>query len=130
MVPTKLGKYKESQKTIRLFILTLNRCKHLKIISSSFTKYRAIAFKVTKSEWMSFFLLLLWENQSIGIGFFYLSQFFGKQPIRIQHFLQVNSLSFFKNLNYYLKKVYQKTVKFPRVSSQEKWKKSNWFSIS
>ena len=35
--------------------------------------------------------------------------FVGNQPIRIQHFLKVNFLSFFKNINHYLKIVYQNT---------------------
>ena len=35
--------------------------------------------------------------------------FVGNQPIRIQHFLKVNCLSFFKNINHYLKIVYQNT---------------------
>ena len=48
----------------------------------------------------------------------------GNQPIRIQHFLKVNCLSFFKNFDPYLKNVYQKTFEFPRLTLQEKRKNS------
>ena len=51
------------------------------------------------------------------------------QPIRIQHFLKVNYLLFFKNLYHYLKNVYQKTSELPRVTLQEKEKISIDFLI-
>ena len=46
--------------------------------------------------------------------------FVGNQPIRIHYFLKLNCLSFFKNLNHYLKNVYQKTFEFLRITLQEK----------
>ena len=49
MVPTKLGDLKSPKKN-RLFILTLISSKLLKLLSSSYTKYRAIAFNVKKTR--------------------------------------------------------------------------------
>ena len=46
MAPTKLG----DLKSVRLFLLTLNSSELLKIFSSSYTKYRAIAFNVEESQ--------------------------------------------------------------------------------
>ena len=65
MVPTKLGDLK-SPKKIRLFILTLNSSKLLKIFSSSCTKYKAIVFKVKENQnEMSFIYYYLEQiNQS------------------------------------------------------------------
>ena len=57
-----IGRFKLSEKYNRLFILTLNCSKYFKVISSSYTKYRAIAFNLKKLE-------LLRENQSIGVEF-------------------------------------------------------------
>ena len=55
--------------------------------------------------------------------------FDGNQPIRIQHFLKVNYLLFFKNLYHYLKNVYQKIFELPRVTLKEKEKISIDFLI-
>ena len=60
------------------------------------------------------FLWFFWKiNQSeMNILLVILFVFVGSQPIRIQHFLKKNFLSNFKNLNRYLKNVYQKNLTF------------------
>ena len=50
MVQTKIERFKMSQKINRLIIVSLNSWKKLETISSSFTKYRPIAFIEKQSE--------------------------------------------------------------------------------
>ena len=45
-----IGRFKKPQKNIRLIILTLNCSKLLKIASSSYTTYRAIAFNLKENQ--------------------------------------------------------------------------------
>ena len=51
MVQTKIERFKMSQKINRLIIVSLNCWNNLEIISSSYTKYRPIAFIEKQSEW-------------------------------------------------------------------------------
>ena len=54
------------------------------------------------------------------LNMFLVTLFVGNHPTRIQHFLKVIFLSFFKNFNNYLKNIYQKTFELPRIILQEK----------
>ena len=56
---------------------------------------------------------------------FLVTMFVGNQPIRIQHFLKMNYLSFLKTPQSLFEKSLSKTFEFPRVTLQEKRKNSN-----
>ena len=63
-----------------------------------------------------FFCFLLEKINQSELSILLVTLFVGNQPIRIQHFLKVNCLLFLKNVNHYLKNVYQKTFELPRVT--------------
>ena len=64
MVPTKLEVLKCPKKFNKLFILTLNCLKKSNLISSSYTKYRAIAFNIKKIRMKQILLAVPWGRST------------------------------------------------------------------
>ena len=69
----------------------------MKLISSSYTKCRAIAFNVKDYQnKLSFICCFVSKIKQSELSFFPLIMFVQDQPIKIQHFLKVNSLLIFQ----------------------------------
>ena len=85
-------------------MLTLKGSNLLKKLPSSHTEYRAFAsnLKGNQNEMTSIYYWLEKINES-ELSIILVTLFVGNQPIRNQHFLKVNCISIFKNLNLYLK---------------------------
>ena len=112
----KIGRFKKSQKIIRLFILTLNSSKLLK------TKYRAIAFNVKKIRIVYYYLEKINQTE---LSFLLLITVCWKSTNQNPALFKSELFIILKILNHYLKKFYQKTFEFPQVTLEEKRKNSN-----
>ena len=88
----------------------------MKFISSSYTKYRAVAFNVKENPNEIRFFAFVRENQPIRIEYSFSNTVCWKSTNQNSAFLKVNCLIFLTNLNYYLKIVNQKTFELPRVT--------------
>ena len=95
----------------------------MKFISSSYTKYRAVAFNVKENQnEINFFCFLLEKINQSELSILLVTLFVGNQPIRIQHCLKVNCLLFKKNINHYLKMSIKKYLSFLELLYKKKEK--------
>ena len=71
-------------------------------------------FNVNQSELSSFShgIFNTFDIKQSELSIFLVTLFVGNQPIRIQRFLKVNCLSFFKSFNHHLEKNFQKRLNF------------------